>query len=81
MMGLEQINIEAKSAHFRMRIVDTKDRRVLIANFHDSEQEKDLARLVEEGGEALIPYDQLFGVSRAAFAAVRSVRTGKRQKI
>jgi uncharacterized Fe-S cluster-containing radical SAM superfamily protein len=39
---LEPINVEAKSAHFRKRIVDSKGRRLLISNFIGTEQEKDL---------------------------------------
>lgn len=34
-----------------------------------------LARAVREGGEAPIPYDQLIGVTRAAFAAVESLKS------
>jgi hypothetical protein len=31
-----------------------------------------------DGGEPPIPYDQLFGVTRATFAAVESLRSGKK---
>jgi predicted dehydrogenase len=41
----------------------------------------EFAKLVEEGGEALIPYEQISGVMRASFAAKKSVLTGKKQTI
>jgi predicted dehydrogenase len=41
----------------------------------------EFAKLISDGGDALIPYDQLFGVMRASFAVNMSVRTGKKQKI
>lgn len=34
------------------------------------------ARAIREGGSPPIPYDQLLGVTRAAFAAVESIRSG-----
>jgi len=35
------------------------------------------AQAIREGGEAPIPYEQLIGVTKATFAAVESLRTGK----
>lgn len=42
---MEHINVEIRSSYFRNRIIDTKGRRLLIANIHGSEQEKDLTIL------------------------------------
>ncbi len=39
------------------------------------------AKSIQEGGQSPIPYDQLIGVTRATFAAVESLRTGKTEKI
>jgi predicted dehydrogenase/threonine dehydrogenase-like Zn-dependent dehydrogenase len=36
---------------------------------------------IEEGGQPPIPYEQLVGVTRATFAAVESLRTGKTEKV
>ena len=41
----------------------------------------EFANLIANGGKELIPYAELSGVMRACFAAVRSVRTGKKQKV
>jgi predicted dehydrogenase len=35
------------------------------------------AKSIREGGEPPIPYEQLIGVTKATFAAVESLRTGK----
>ena len=42
MTRLEHMDVEARSAHFRERVIDVQSRRILIANFYGSEQEKDL---------------------------------------
>ncbi len=41
----------------------------------------EFAKLIGDGGDALIPYDHIFGVMRASFAVNKSVRTGKKHKI
>jgi predicted dehydrogenase len=38
---------------------------------------KAFAKSIREGGAPPIPYEQLIGVTRATFAAVESIRTGK----
>ena len=42
MTGLEHIDVEARSEHFRKKVIDTQGQRLLITNFHGSDQEKDL---------------------------------------
>jgi predicted dehydrogenase len=42
------------------------------------EEWKFLAKAIREGGEPPIPYEQLFGVTKATFAAVESIRTGNK---
>ena len=39
------------------------------------------AKCIQEGGQPPIPYEQLIGVTRATFAAVESLRTGKTEKV
>jgi predicted dehydrogenase/threonine dehydrogenase-like Zn-dependent dehydrogenase len=39
------------------------------------------SRAVREGGQPPIPYEQLVGVSRATFAAVKSLKSGNTEKI
>jgi predicted dehydrogenase len=38
-------------------------------------------KAIAQGGEPPIPYDQLFGVTRATFAAVEALRSGESVKI
>jgi hypothetical protein len=45
------------------------------------EEWKVFARLIREGGEPPIPYEQLIGVTKATFAAVESLRTQEAIKI
>jgi uncharacterized Fe-S cluster-containing radical SAM superfamily protein len=40
--SLEHIDTESRSEHLRKKVIDTQGQRLLIANFHGSEQEKDL---------------------------------------
>ena len=40
-----------------------------------------LAEAIKAGGPPPIPYDEIIGVHRATFAAVRALRTGKKQSI
>lgn len=42
MTSPEQMDVAARSAHFRERVIDVQGRRILITNFCGSEQEKDL---------------------------------------
>ena len=42
MTSTKHMNVDARSAHFRDRVIDIQAQRILIANFYDSEQEKDL---------------------------------------
>jgi len=42
MISVEHVDVETKSIHLRERVVDIQRRRILIANFLGSEQEKDL---------------------------------------
>jgi uncharacterized Fe-S cluster-containing radical SAM superfamily protein len=43
MASLEYMDVEERSANFRRRVIDVQNQRILIANFHGSEQEKDLS--------------------------------------
>ena len=43
MPSLEYMDVVARSAHFRERVIDVQSQRILIANFHGSEQETDLS--------------------------------------
>jgi len=47
---------------------------------HQAEWEA-FSKAITQEGKAPIPYDQLFGVTKASFAAVEALRSGERKDI